>query len=591
MVFAISGSEPVDFQTTKLHRNILDILSDRTTLSFFVQYLESKNGLPLVKFWLDLEAFKSIENESNKTRLQSHNSNTDISKCKLRSSVSTDSSGEGFRPYDDCVSISTASESNINETDERQSNALDDNDQVDHSKTAETSFDLEPMTQSLTDDEKSKICEKNRKFESDEIEVKPKKFQPTTILEDALRIYRKYLVTDSAYFVELPATILSKLSLALCDTENSEPDVNSSNLWEAYEEAQKHVLVVMEKEFLSDFLESSFYCKYTVDVLTGHSLNLLEILYSESALFYFMEFLEQEKEACKLPYLEFWLSATNFRKQTSDNSHFEQSQMKSDALVIYEKWFSLQATAPLNLSNKVRTNIEERICTLDPSIAQCFDEAIKIVEIFLDRCCFKKFVKSQLFFKHLSEVMSKIDGSEKTSNTNGVIRRNSTLSLKFPVKTHRRNNSDSIEKKGLPRSISVQNTLLAGLDHKKNKATDLQIDSRQLADPDLLWRRKNSLNGLSFGRVDAYGRYERDFDLPKSTSIPLSKSAFQLQNGSIDVDDPQALLDLDSVQSRFKNKLRKLVHLPEDSVQQEIAWQVAEMIVNDVTSITLHNGL
>lgn len=584
--FPISDSEPVDFQATKLHRNILDILTDRTTLSFFVQYLESKNGLPLVKFWLDLEAFKAIESEHSKNHLPSHN--YDINRCKLKSALSTDS-GEGFRPYDDCVSVSTASESNIDETDELQSNV---GDEVDHSKTAESSFDLESMTQSLTDDEKSKICEKNRKVETDESEVKPKPRLQPTILEDALRIYRKYLVTDSVYPVELPATILSKLSLALCDTESiSEPDGSSRKLWEAYEEAQKHVLDVMGKEFLSDFLESSFYCKYTVDVLTGQSLNLREILYSESALFYFMEFLEQEKDACKLPYLEFWLSATNFRKQTGDNAQLENSQMKSDALVIYEKWFSLQATAPLNFSNKVRINIEEKICTLHPSIAQTFDEAIKIVEIYLDRCCFKKYVKSQLFFKHLSEVMSKIDGNEKTNTTNGVIRRNSTLSLKFPLKTHRRNNSDSTEKKS--RSISAQNTLLAGLDHKKNKAADLHIDSRQLADPDLLWRRKSSVNGLSFGRVDAYGRYERDFELPTggSTSMPTSKSSFQLQNGSVDVDDPQALLDLNSAQNRFKNKLRKLVHLPEDSVDpQEIAWQVAEMIVKDVTSITLHNG-
>lgn len=587
MVFAIPDSEPVEFQATKLHRNIVDILSDRTTLSFFVQYLESKNGLPLVKFWLDLEAFKAVQSGSNTPRMDSQNSHYDLNKCKLKSSLSTEGS-EGFRPYDDCISISTASESNIDETEELNSSV---GDEVDHSKTAETtSLDLERMTQSLTDDEKSKICEKNRKHETDESEVKPKKIQPT-ILEDALRIYRKYLVTDSIYSVELPATILSKLSLALCDTSTSEPETNSSNLWEAYEEAQKHVLDVMEKEFLSDFLESSFYCKYTVDVLTSQSLNLREILYSESALFYFMEFLEQEKDVCKLPYLEFWLSATNFSKQTDENSQVERNQMKSDALVIYEKWFSLQATTPLNFSNRVRTNIEEKICTTDPSIAQCFDEAIRIVEVYLDRSCFKKFVKSQLFFKHLSEKMSKIDGSEKTNSTNGVIRRNSTLSLKFPVKSHRRTNSDSIEKKGIPRSISAQNTLLAGLDHKKNKTTDLQIDSRQMADPDLLWRRKNSLNGLSFGRVDAYGRYERDFELPTSSaSFPSSKSTFRLNNESIDVDDPQSLLELNSVQTRFKNTLRKLVHLPEDSVQQEIAWQVAEMIVKDVTNITLHNG-
>lgn len=575
---------------TKLHRNINDILSDRETLSFFVQYLESKSGLPLVKFWLDLEAFKAIQKgHAPAMRLESRNSNYD--KCKLRRSISTDGC-ETFREFDDCVSVSTnsCSESNIDETEEIQSNV---GDEVDHSRVMEPTYDIERLTQSLTDDEKSKICEKNRKKEEADDDVgesKPenssKKLQPT-IHEDALRVYRKFLVTDSLYPVELPATILSKLSLALCETEGADREVDSNNLWEAFEDAQQHVVELMEKEFLADFLNSTFYSKYTVDVLTSESLSLREILYSESALFYFMEFLEQDKDSCKLPYLEFWLSATNYRKQLEQSL----SQMKADALVIYEKWFSLQATSPLSFSNRIRTKVEEKICTVDPTIAQCFDLPIKIVEVFLERCCFKKFVKSQLFFKHLSEVMSKCEG-DKSNHTNGVIRRNSSLVVKFPSATrHRRTNSDTIEKKGMTRSISAQNTLLAGLDHKKNKnTTDLQIDSRQLHDPDLLWRRKNSVNGLSFGRVDAFGRYERDFELPTgSTQIPSSKS-FQLQNGSIDVDDPQALLELNSTQNRFRNVMRKLVHLPEDSLQQEIAWQVAEMIVKDVTSITLQNG-
>ncbi|CRL01096.1 CLUMA_CG014429, isoform A [Clunio marinus] len=592
-------SESVSSQI-RLHRNINDILNDRTTLSFFIQYLETKSSLSFVKFWLDLEAFKALQNgHTPLLRLESRSSNYN-SKAEVKHllSNSNDDCCEINHDIEDCISVSTTSftESNIDETEETATNICTD--EVDHSKVVYND-DLERMTQSLTDDEKSKICEKNRKKEEEVAGVgdtelnKKKKLQPS-ILEDALRIYRKYLVTDSVYQVELPAEYLSKLSLALCDSEESEDkDEEKNTLLDAFEDAQKYVVDMMEKDFLSDFLESSFYSKYTVDVLTSESLSLREILYSESALFFFMEFLEQDKENCKLPYLEFWLSATNFQKQKNQHHELDIQQLKSDALVIYEKWFSLQAKTPLNFSNGIRTKVEEGICTIDSSITQCFDLPIKIVEIYLDRCCFKKFVKSQLFFKHLSEVINKIDGNAVNKSNNGIIRRNSSLSLNFPTKSrHRRVNSDIVEKKTIPRSISTQNTLLAGLDHKKNKnTTDLHIDSRQLADPDLLWRRKSSVNGLFFGRVDAFGRYERDFDLPSgSTSIPSSKSLFHLQRSSIDVDDPQTLLELDSTQNRFKNAVRKFVHLPEDSVQQEIAWQVAAMIVKDVTNITMHNN-
>jgi A-kinase anchor protein 10 len=552
----------------KLHRNLYDILNDRTTLTFFVQYLESKNNLALVKFWLDVETFKATSDSSSE-RTESRISNYDhIRRERRRKSES----------YDDCVSISTnASTSNFDETEEVQSNADDD------------VSSYERMTLSLTDDEKSKICEKNRK----DVEVVvaksdtkfDEKFQPT-IIEDALKIYRKYLVTDSTYSIELPATLLAKLSLALCGSD-TESEIDLNNLWQAFEDAQKLVFGVMEKEYLTDFLDSSFYHKYTVDILTSDTLCLEEILCSESALFYFMEFLEQDKDNCKLAYLEFWLSATNFRKQLDQSDHLDNSQLKMDALVIYEKYISLQATNFLNFSNAVRVKVEELICSSEPA---CFDVPVKIVETFLEKNCFKKFIKSQLFFNILSEVMSKIE----RPSSSGIVRRNSSFALKFPPKIkHRRSNSECFpEKKGISRTISAQNTLLAGLDYKRNSknATDLQIDSRQLADPDLLWRRQNSMSKLSFGRVDAYGRFERDFEMPTQHTISTSRS-FQLENGTIDITDPQSIFEQkwNSAQNRLKSVVRKLVHLPEDTVQQEIAWQVAELIVKDVTSITLHN--
>lgn len=438
----------------KLHRNLLDILNDKAILSFYIQYLESKNGLPLVKFWLDVETFKAVGDTTSSVyteRTESRISNYDNAKKDVRRK-SIDIGCDTFRDFD-CVSTSTTTSiSNFDETEEAHSNIEDE---VDHSRTPEI---VERMTQSLTDDEKSKICEKSRKKDDCDLAETnnnnsinkngenddSRKFKPL-ILEDALRIYRKYLVTDSTYLVELPAVILSKLSLALCGND-SESEIDLNNLWQAFDEAQKFVFEVMEKEYLSEFLESTYYSKYTIDVLTSDNLCFEEILCSESALFYFMEFLEQDREPSKIPYLEFWLSATNFRKQLChQNEELDGNQLRTDALVIYEKWFSLQATSSLNFSNKIRVKVEEQICS--SSTPTCFDTPIKIVEIFLERNCFKRFMKSQLFFKHLSEVMSKVDICDKNmQNSSGIIRRNSSYSLKFPPKgKHRRANSESFE--------------------------------------------------------------------------------------------------------------------------------------------------
>jgi A-kinase anchor protein 10 len=41
--------------------------------------------------------------------------------------------------------------------------------------------------------------------------------------------------------------------------------------------------------YFNDFLRSDFHCKHQIDVLTSGNVVLTDILYNETALFYFME--------------------------------------------------------------------------------------------------------------------------------------------------------------------------------------------------------------------------------------------------------------------------------------------------------------
>lgn len=123
--------------------------------------------------------------------------------------------------------------------------------------------------------------------------------------------------------------------------------------------------------------------------------------------------------------------------------------------------------------------------------------------------------------------------------------------------------------------ISQHNTLLASMDQLPPKSTinqqqsgNLNIDARQLTNPQLLWQRP-IVGALKFGFVNSLGRYERDFEA-------VDAVGHKSQPWSLSVSG-----------SKIKNAMRKLVNLPEDNVQEEIAWQVAEMIVKDVTSVTL----
>ncbi|XP_058820387.1 A-kinase anchor protein 10, mitochondrial [Topomyia yanbarensis] len=591
---------------SRLSRNLLDILTEQSCFCYFVQFLETKDALPLIKFWLDVESFKAAAAEGLKWENRNGICSKIVNHRPLDRSVSTDGYDSlSFRSVD-CDSISTFSENVFEEGTGTSTVTITDPDSdpscrtsgactptpvplevvVEEDRKPESAFQEDDdrkrilevrdltLRQSLTDDEKTHIFEANKlKLEE------PKKSMNgynSLIDSDAVRIYRKYLVSNSPYYIEVPATVMSSISLALCGGACSE---------RIFETAQQYLLEVLDKSYLNAFLDSGFYLKYTFEVLSSNNVDLRDILCSEMALFYFMEYLEQEG---KRHILEFCVTASHFRKSTEGN------QTQADALVLYEKYFSLQATCPLNLSDKVRFLIEEQICSQDiTTIKNCFELSSRIIERFLEKRYFQGFLKSPLYTNYLSELLGRIKMTASGETIGGSLGILAGPKQIFSDRTktpghkrgHRKTFSDvtnnSTNRPNHSSFISSQNTLLAMSDasfHRKrttplgsttaSTGSDMmQIDSRQLYNPDLLWKR-NSTAGLTFGRVDALGRYERDFDIAEP---PQDEDRWS--------------------KNRFKKAMRKLVNLPEDKAQEELAWQVAEMIVNDITSITMNHGV
>lgn len=537
--------------------------------------MDSKKSLSPVKFWLEAESFKTAaevdvcNEQTTDDAIKSSVEQIDCSKVISTSNISTDvpdSVPKVSKTIDDEIfTKNETTTTNINDLKRPQSmTEINESDITKHLP--------------LTDDEKSQLYEQNivkqnlkNKQESLHIQERERNRQlelknqekqkrinfQSSIASDAIRIFKNYLTTKSPHYIEVPATIVNEISLALCSASIN--DDSYRPIAGLFSDAQLYVLDHIEKEYLNQFIDSSFYCKYCVDILTGEYLKIQDILCCEAALFYFMEFLEQEHNR---EYLDFWISATNLKKQFENTDPYDKQQAQTDALVLYEKYFSLQATSSLHMSDRIRFKIEERICSESGPITHCFDLPLLIIERYLDKKYFKQFVTSQLFYKYLSELLQKIDG------VNVKKEHDSTKKSR-----HRKTYSDcTSDKTELCRSntISSQNTLLADGTKKKMHTTqaggNMQIDSRQLSNPDLLWRR-NSIAGLSFGRVDSLGRYERDFDMEPGHEKVLTKG------------------------NKIRQVVRKLVNLPEEKVQEEIAWQVAEMIVKDITSITLNGSI
>lgn len=504
-------------EQSKLSRTLNDVLSDKAALGYFVQYLEIHGGLPFLRCWLDIENFKtalaSCDNINSPLPSTKHEHDS------LSVSTDCDSLTADTNSLCDC-SVSTISEGKI----------CTDNKivQSDKSKLEVHSCDRNVSDTSPTNSNvvyKSKSTENDKNFNGEFLQE---------FIDDALRIFKKYVALEAPEPIKCPEQYRKDVIENICNTDKT----LKAN---CFGKVQKFAYDCLEKEYFDAFVGSDYFCKYQIDILTSGNVVLEDILYNETALFYFMEFLEQEN---KRNLLEFWLAATNFHQQLKDQKEFfDPVEAQNDAVILYDKYFSLQAHCPLGFGDKVRFAVEQNICGENGLMLDCFHLPLNIIEQILEKNYLKPFLASQLFYKYLSEMINAVQ-------CNGY----STLYEK---------------RKSLPsdcsseKSFSTQSTFLAmELPKRKSKKepnTNMNIDTRQLYDPDSLWKRKK-YHRLSFGRITELGKFETDFE-PE----PDKKN-----------------------ESKLKNVVKKFVSFEESKAKEEMAWQVAEMIVKDITNVTLN---
>lgn len=515
-----------------------------------IQYLDTQGGLSFVRCWLDIENFRSAAQITDGVCYSAHN----ITRDQLEENIDVRllSPLPSSRLDHDSLSVSTDCDSYTADsnslydfssniiTEFRSTSAIDTKLRNDNNTAtcdrdvSDTSCRLHKLEIKCNSSDRD-VTDCSPSFVSDKKFAKDKNYRIFT--DDALRIFKKYIAQEAPHPVSCTEEMRNEIIEAIC-TEDHGGALDPN----CYDKLQKFVFDVLEQKYFHHFLRSHYNCKYQIDVLTSGNIILQDILYNEAILFYFMEFLEQENTTSLL---EFWLAATNFRQQLmhQDRNDYDPQEAQNDAIILYDKYFSLQATCPLGFGDKIRFQIEENICHESGLQPDCFHQPIRLVEYVLDKNYLKPFLSSQLYFKYLSELIS-------TVQTNGC-KANS-------LRKSRRSPSDC--------SSEISNTLLAmdetNLPYKKSikppNKSDMNIDTRQLYDPDSLWKRRKTRR-LSFGRITDLGRFETDVE-PE----PDRKS-----------------------ESRITRAMRKLVNMEETKTKEEMAWQVAEMIVKDITSVTL----
>ncbi|KAG5327703.1 AKA10 protein, partial [Pseudoatta argentina] len=518
--------------SSRLSKALPEILKDKSALGYFIQFMDTRKHIALIKFWLEVECLCSASEMPDKQKVRQSNQK------KMMNALPTSvDDNENFSCDMLASNVNTQTSSEI-PFDERTCDV--------------TSNGMPKTSQAISDTRQSNHDCEGRRYDT------------TTTKQDALRIYKKYILKEALDVNKISEELRLDMEKAIVQ-ENIEP------ILQCLSAVQSIVYDILENEYINDFLRSEFHCKHQIDVLTRGNVQLADILYNETAFFYFMEvciifhdcyfyrnfrkrlyslhslqFMELEN---KRELLDFWMSAISYKQNLLEKQGAANpEEAQSDAIIIYEKYFSLQATMPLGFSDKIRFHVEQNICREDEGGPQpdCFDKPSKIVYNFLNKHYLPVFLSSQLYYKYLSELINTIQTSPCPSLHSKIRRTGSDCSSEV-----------SSVCTSMPSISQIGNNGSKLPDNKKTINSHLNIDTRQLYDPDSLWRRNKY--SLSIGYVDNLGRFITEIE-----------------------PDPHR-----KYESRLTRVVKRFVNIEQDKAKEELAWRIAEMIIREITSLTL----
>lgn len=565
--------ESIHRKSSQLCKSLHEILSDKNSLVYFIQFLEARKAGQLIRFCLDAESFQA----STWSRIRSHSLN--VAKTRRKTSNESEKTSEIMcEPQDGDANIHKSSPTSVEKTDEEKlTNSKDETcvqnnlsviqNSAKEMRCSQNPFYLGELSQnvnrstsdmqnisksnSFSDSSNTSDLKHSGSPDSDVFVESPDKestaaFQTMkginkdwteklkkSIENDAVRIFTKYLSKDATDPIGVDDVLRSQCISKIC-CEDGEVDP------ECFVDCQNFSISKMESEHFPSYNGSEFHLKYQIDLLTSGPFFLSDFLYYDAAFFYFMEFMEQEGGS---NILQFWIAVENFEKHLrSHESGYDGMQAQCDAMVLYDKYFSLQATHPLGFDDKARFDVECNICREEGPLPDCFAKPREMVLKTIEKVYFSEFRQSEIFYKYLSELVGTLHSFREIPKQ----RRRTDSDCSMDGSTH---SGESVR--------STRNTLLAtGTSHLGRAIhkfdSDMNIDPG-LLNPDLLWKRDNPK--MEIGKVDKFGQYMSEFDTHPDTEKSKGKIFFK----------------------RRKDKEKE---------EEEMALRIAQMIINDVTSVT-----
>uniref|UniRef100_A0A8C4SBG5 A-kinase anchoring protein 10 n=1 Tax=Erpetoichthys calabaricus TaxID=27687 RepID=A0A8C4SBG5_ERPCA len=484
---------------SRLSKTVEQILRDQVALPYFLQFMELHSKDNIVRFWLEAESFRS----TSWSRIRAHSLNT----------VKHSSLAEPASP----------SSGHCNQVDASQMKALGQPLEVDNTIDLAGSAERHSMTTT-------------QNYQKNSVNSPRILISFSGIERDAVSIFTKYISPDAAKPIPISEGVRNEIVGKICG-EDGQVDPN------CFVTAQSLVFDIMEQKHFTEFLRSHHFCKYQIEVLTSGTVYLADILFCESALFYFSEYMEKE-EAINI--LQFWLAAHNFQDQlAAKKGQYDGQEAQNDAMILYDKYFSLQATHPLGFDDTVRLEIESNICREGGPLPNCFTTPLRQAWTTMEKVYMPGFLSSNLYYKYLNDLIHSVRGDE-FYGTNPQL----------PV-TGQDSEAGATNAEGI---TAQQTTKKANIKILKNFDEAITVDIASL-DPESLYQRPYA-GKMTFGKVNELGQFIREAE--PEPDVKKSKG------------------------SMFSQAMKKWVQGNTDEAQEEMAWKIAKMIVNDVMNQALY---
>ncbi|XP_076867287.1 A-kinase anchor protein 10, mitochondrial isoform X2 [Brachyhypopomus gauderio] len=533
--FGDLGRSSVNYQAqetrSRLSKTVEQVLRDVVALPYYLQLLEARGAEHLARFWLDAESFRSTS--WSRVRAHSLNSVKHSSLAEPALCPASPTSPDMPSPF----GTSPWAEPEDPFLSRIPSRPLTPSPQDTNSHVGGgTPVRVDTPSQMASADSSRAGTPVKGQAGGALRELSDKLMK--SIERDAVNIFTKYISPDAPRPIPITEQIRNDIVAKICG-EDGQVDPNCFII------AQSVVFAIMEQQHFSEFLRSHYFCKYQIEVLTSGSVFLADILFCESALFYFSEYMEKEDAVNTL---QFWLAADNFQAQlAAKKGQYDGQEAQNDAMILYDKYFSLQATNPLGFGDSVRMEIESNICREGGPLPDCFTTPLRQAWTTMEKVYLPGFLSSNLYYKYLSDLINSVHADEFLGGNPSAPGQVATL--------------DGDRGSSASEGSQSQGTKKAAVKILKNFDEAITVDISSL-DPESLYQRPYS--GMTFGKVNELGQFIREAE--PEPDIKKSKG------------------------SMFSQAMKKWVQGNSDEAQEEMAWKIAKMIVNDVMQQGQHDS-